>query len=137
MSTLGAKSAAERDAVDAPARPEPDAAPRFRRAGPFVFLSGVGPASLGECDIRSQTAATIDALRAVLEELGGGLENMVEVTTYLVNMNDFAGYNDAYSRYFSPDGPARTTVAVERLSRSGQLIEMRATAYITTEASEK
>jgi 2-aminomuconate deaminase len=60
---------------------------------------------------------------------------MVEVTTYLVNMGDFAGYNDIYSTYFSPDGPARTTVAVHCLARPDQLIEIRGTAYITESAA--
>lgn len=113
------------------AKPEP----RFRRAGPFVFVSGI--ASGGEPDIRTQTAAAIEALRTTLEAAGGGLENMVEITTYLVNMADFAGYNDTYSTYFSPEGPARTTVAVERLAQPDQLIEIRGTAYITVTNSEK
>ena len=106
---------------------------RFRRAGPFVFVSGVGPAA-GAGDIRAQTAATIEAMGAVLEEAGGALENLVEVTTYLVTMDDFAGYNAVYGAYFSPDGPARTTVAVHRLPAEGQRIEMRGTAYITHDA---
>lgn len=106
---------------------------RYRRAGPFVFVAGTG--AHGGGDIRAQTAATIEALRAILEEAGGGLENMVDLTTYLVNMGDFAGYNDIYSTYFSPDGPARTTVAVHHLARPDQLIEIRGTAYITESAA--
>ena len=105
-------------------------APRLSRAGPFIFVSGLG--ALEGQDIRAQTAATIERLRSMLEQAGGGLDNMVDVTTYLVNMSDFAGYNDVYSQYFSSDGPARTTVAVQRLSCSGQLIEVRGTAYIIT-----
>lgn len=106
---------------------------RYRRAGPFVFVAGIS--AHGGGDIRAQTAAAIEALRAILEEAGGGLENMVELTTYLVNMGDFAGYNDIYSTHFSPDGPARTTVAVHRLARPDQLIEIRGTAYITASAA--
>lgn len=109
----------------------------YRRAGAFVFvsgsghLSGDGPASADiDGGIRQQTTACIESLRAVLEEAGGGLENLVEVTTYLANMNDYGGYNDIYSKYFTPDGPARTTVAVHQLSRPNALIEIRGTAYI-------
>ena len=109
----------------------PPRAPRYRRAGPFVFVAGTAPAGGGE--IRAQTAAAIEAMGSVLAEAGGGLENMVEITSYLVNMGDFAGYNDVYSTYFSPDGPARTTVAVHSLG----LIELRGTAYIATNGSEK
>lgn len=125
-------------ATVASARPEAPSvilAPRLQRAGPFVFVAGVS--SRGGGDIRSQTTAAIEALGAALEEVGGALENMVEITVYLVNMGDFAGYNDAYSAFFSSDGPARTTVAVERLSRPDQLIELRGSAYIVTTSSTK
>lgn len=109
----------------------------YRRAGAFVFVSGSGHLSRDEAGlspieggIRRQTTACIENLRAVLEEAGGGLENLVEVTTYLAKMNDYGGYNDIYSKYFTPDGPARTTVAVHQLSRPNALIEIRGTAYI-------
>ncbi len=111
--------------------------PRFRRAGPLVFVSAAGidpgaPRERGEerSDIREQTAACIERLRHTLEKAGGGLENLVDVTSYLVSMNDFGGYNDIYSKYFSPDGPARTTIAVHQLSHPDSLIEIRGTAYI-------
>jgi 2-aminomuconate deaminase len=107
-----------------------------RRAGPFVFIAGMGPADgvdvtvLAGTDIRAQTIATIEAMKVVLEGIGGGLENLVDISTYLTNMGDFAGYNDIYSQYFSSDGPARTTVAVQHLRHADQLVEMRGTAYI-------
>jgi len=53
----------------------------------------------------------------------------VEVSTYLVNMADFAGYNETYGEYFSDHGPARTTVAVHQLPHPHLLIEMKAIAY--------
>jgi len=52
-----------------------------------------------------------------------------EVSTFLVNMNDFAGYNDVYGEYFDHEGPARTTVAVHQLPHPHLLIEMKAVAY--------
>ena len=51
---------------------------------------------------------------------------MVEITTYLVNMNDFGGYNEVYGEFFDYDGPARTTVAVHQLPHPHLLIEIRA-----------
>lgn len=111
--------------------------PRFRRAGPLVFVSaaGIDPGaprrrSSGAPGIREQTGSCIERLRQILEQAGGGLENLVDVTSYLVSMNDFGGYNDIYSKYFSPDGPARTTIAVHQLSHPDSLIEIRGTAYI-------
>ncbi|MEM6890119.1 MAG: RidA family protein [Pseudomonadota bacterium] len=105
-----------------------DATTQFRRAGDFVFVSGLySPA--GE-SIQAQTRACIQQLSDVLEDAGGSLENLVEVTTYLARMTDFAGYNEAYGRLFSVNGPARTTVSVEQLGHPDALIEMRGVAYI-------
>ena len=125
------------------ARPR-GAYPHFRRAGPFVFISGtsarrpdntiagadVDAMGTADLDIRAQTAACIENMRDILEAAGGGLDNLVDVSTYLVNMNDFGGYNEVYARYFASDGPARTTVAVHQLPHPHLLIEMRGTAYI-------
>lgn len=117
---------------------------RFRRAGAFVFISGTG-CFLGKGDgqsgvqsgIRAQTSSCIEELKAILQEAGGGLENLVEVTTYLANMNDYGGYNAVYSQYFTPDGPARTTVAVQQMPHPDALIEIRGTAYIAEEIRTK
>lgn len=111
--------------------------PSFRRAGSFVFVSGVRAASDNAADIRVQTKACIETLSRILEDADGGLENLVEVTTYLARMTDFAGYNEAYSKFFSVDGPARTTVAVDRLTHPKALIEMRGVAYIAENANAK
>ena len=80
-------------------------------------------------DIRVQTRAVIENVRAVLQSFAADLQDIVEVTTYLVNMNDFAGYNDVYGEYFDYDGPARTTVAVHQLPHPHLLIEIRALVY--------
>lgn len=111
--------------------------PNFRRAGSFVFVSGVGVTSDNAADIRVQTKACIEILSGILEDADGGLENLVEVTTYLARMTDFAGYNEAYSKFFSVDGPARTTVAVDRLAHPKALIEMRGVAYIAENTNAK
>src|SRR5271169_1008773 len=79
--------------------------PHFRRAGPFVYLSGttarnpdntiagavVDKFGTAELDIRAQTKACIENVRDIIHAAGGNLENLITVTTYLVNMNDFAG----------------------------------------------
>ena len=116
------------DALAAVEPKETEGQARFRRAGSFVFVSGVGsPESTG---IQAQTDACITELAGILEEANGGLENLVEVTTYLARMTDYAGYNDAYGKRFSADGPARTTVAVNQLTHPEALIEMRGIAFI-------
>jgi 2-aminomuconate deaminase len=80
-------------------------------------------------DIREQTRAVIENLRAILQSVGCDLADLVSINTYLVSMNDFAGYNEIYGEYFSYNGPSRTTVAVHQLPHPHLLIEMQATAH--------
>ena len=80
-------------------------------------------------DIREQTRAVIENVRDILRTQNANLRDVVEVTSYLVSMNDFAGYNEVYGEYFGHDGPARTTVAVHQLPHPHLLIEIRAVAY--------
>ena len=117
--------------------------PHVKRAGDFLFVSGtsarradntIAGAKVDEfgttnLDIRAQTDAVLENVRDILESVGAHLDDVVEVTTYLVNMNDFAGYNEMYGKYFGNDGPARTTVAVHQLPHPHLLIEIRAMAY--------
>ena len=61
--------------------------------------------------------------------IGADLADLVQVTTYLVSMNDFGGYNEVWAEYFhDPDGPTRTTVAVHQLPHPHLLIEIQAVA---------
>ncbi len=117
--------------------------PHFKRAGDFIIVSGtsarradntIAGAEVDEfgtthLDIREQTKAVIENVRDILRDAGAQLKDLVEVTTYLVNINDFAGYNEVYGEYFDYDGPARTTVAVHQLPHLHLLIEIRAVAY--------
>lgn len=117
--------------------------PHVKRAGDFLIVSGtssrradntiagaeVDQFGTTHLDIRLQTKAVIENVREILHNVGAELADIVEVTTYLVNMNDFAGYNEVYGEYFGYDGPARTTVAVHQLPHPHLLIEIRAVAY--------
>jgi 2-aminomuconate deaminase len=117
--------------------------PHIKRAGDFLFISGtsarradntiagaeVDEMGTAQLDIRAQTRAVIENVREILQSASAHLDDLVEVTIYLVNMNDFGGYNETYGEYFSYDGPTRTTVAVHQLPHPHLLIEMRAVAY--------
>lgn len=117
--------------------------PHVKRAGDFLIVSGtsarcvdnsiagayVDESGATHLDIREQTRAVIEHVRDILSSAGAHLNDVVEVTTYLVNMNDFAGYNEVYGQYFDHNGPARTTVAVHQLPHPHLLIEIRALAY--------
>ena len=117
--------------------------PHVKRAGDFLIVSGtsarradnsiagaqVDAMGSTNLDIREQTRAVIENVRDILQTQNANLNDVVEVTSYLVSMNDFAGYNEVYGEYFGYDGPARTTVAVHQLPHPHLLIEIRAVAY--------
>jgi 2-aminomuconate deaminase len=117
--------------------------PHVKRAGDFLFVSGtsarradntiagaeVDPLGTTRLDIRVQTRSVLENIRDILHSSGAQLQDVVEISTYLVNMNDFAGYNEVYGEFFGYDGPARTTVAVHQLPHPHLLIEIKATAY--------
>src|SRR5580693_2171392 len=117
--------------------------PHLKRAGDFLFVSGTSARradnsiagaevdTLGttHLDIRIQTRAVIENVRDILQSGGAQLQDIVELSAYLVNMNDFAGYNEVYGEYFGHEGPTRTTVAVHQLPHPHLLIEIRAMAY--------
>jgi len=88
----------------------------------FLFLSGqipLDPATgkLVEGDIAAQTERVLENLKAVLENGGSSLSQVVKTTVYLKDMNEFARMNEEYARYFSENPPARATVEVARLPR--------------------
>ena len=117
--------------------------PHVKRGGDILFVSGTSSRraddsiagadvdALGKArlDIRVQTRAVIENIRDILQAAGAGLNDVIEITSYLVNMNDFAGYNEVYGEFFGYDGPARTTVAVHQLPHPHLLIEIKAIAY--------
>jgi 2-aminomuconate deaminase len=108
--------------------------PHIKRAGDFLFVSGTSSRQpddsiAGVGDIRLQTRAVIENIRDILHSMEAELRDIVEVTSYLVKMDDFAGYNEAYAEFFDYDGPTRTTVAVRELPHPHLLIEIRVVAY--------
>ncbi|TCC39511.1 RidA family protein [Kribbella sindirgiensis] len=125
--------------------------PHVRVAGGFAFVSGtssrrpdntIAGASVDELgtvalDIREQTRAVLENIRDILGAVGAGLEDLVSVTTYLVSMNDFGGYNEIYGEFFDESGPARTTVAVHQLPHPQLLIEIQAVAAIPQHSKEE
>ena len=119
--------------------------PHIKRAGDFLFLSGTssrlpdntiaGANKIDEMgtiflDIKEQTRAVLNNIKDVLATENATLEDVVEVSTFLVNMNDFGGYNQVYGEFFSKEtGPARTTVAVHQLPHPHLMVEIKAMAY--------
>jgi 2-aminomuconate deaminase len=117
--------------------------PHYRRAGDFIYVSGtssrkadnsfagveVDAMGTTKLDIEAQTRAVIENIGDILKSAGAALSDVVEVCAYLVDMNDFGGYNRVYGDYFDETGPARTTVAVHQLPHPHLRIEIKAVAY--------
>jgi 2-aminophenol/2-amino-5-chlorophenol 1,6-dioxygenase alpha subunit len=118
--------------VTAKAAPPIGPYPHAKRVGNLIFLSGIGPRRpvTGEIpgiirdgagsvighDIDVQTRAVIDNVRVILEEAGSRLENVLDVTVYLTDMDrDFEQFNRVYGEYFGKIQPTRTTVGVDSL----------------------
>ena len=120
--------------------------PHFRRAGDFIFVSGLSSRqadntiigatadAMGtmQVDIRAQTRGVIENLSRILSAAGASLSDVVEVVTFLVDMGDFGGYNEVYGEYFGHDGPARTTIGVHQLPHPHMRIEIKAVAWAPT-----
>ena len=107
--------------------------PHARKVGDLLYLSGVGPRqpvsnaipggpvkdSSGkklDYDIRAQTIACIENIKRILEDSGSSIENVVDVTSFLIDMDrDFTDYNSVYAEYFEKIQPTRTTLEINAL----------------------
>lgn len=117
--------------------------PHIKRAGDFLYVSGtssrkpdntfvgadVDEMGTTKLDIKAQTRAVLENIDDILKAEGASLEDVIDITTFLVNMNDFGGYNQVYAEFFDYGGPTRTTVAVHQLPHPLLLIEIKAIAY--------
>ncbi|MDX6451636.1 MAG: 2-iminobutanoate/2-iminopropanoate deaminase [Gaiellaceae bacterium] len=104
------------------------------KANGFVFVSGQLPLRPGEKDllggeIGAQTEQVLANLRAILEEAGSSLDQLVKTTVFLQNLDDFAGMNEVYAKHVGSTPPARSTVEVAKLP-SGALVEIEAIALV-------
>ncbi len=125
--------------------------PHAKRVGDFLFLSGVGPRKPGTKVIPGvtvdangavtghnavvQTRSVFENIKAILEEAGSSLKDVVDVQAYLTNMKrDFKSFNDVYSEFFGFEGgpsPTRTTIEVTALP-TPICVELKVTAYLGT-----
>jgi 2-iminobutanoate/2-iminopropanoate deaminase len=101
------------------------------KADNIIFTSGQLPINptTGELitDITEATRQSLENVKAILAEAGATLEDVVKVTIFIANMNDFGKVNEVYAEYFSNHKPARSCVEVARLPKDG-VIEIEAIA---------
>ena len=104
------------------------------QVGHFVFTSGqipIEPATgvFVEGGIKEQTRQSLTNVKAILEEIGLTMNNVVKTTVFMADMNDFADMNSIYAEFFTEPYPARSAVAVKTLPK-GALVEIEAVAEI-------
>ena len=100
----------------------------------LIYLSGQGPIDpitnqVIHGTIEQETELVLENMRIILEEAGSFLNNVLQVTAYLLNMREYGRFNEVYGRYFPEDPPARTCIQVARLPFDIR-VEMNAIAYI-------
>tara|TARA_B110000285_G_scaffold25376_1_gene24377 strand:+ start:1968 stop:2399 length:432 start_codon:yes stop_codon:yes gene_type:complete len=141
----------ENDRINSQKAPKPMGLyPHARKVGNLLFLSGVGPRAAGSgseeanipglkfdkngnyetFDFEAQCRSVFDNVKIILEASGSRWEDLVDVTTFLVDMKrDFKIYNRVYAEYFKDNQPCRTTVEINALP-SPIAIELKCIATI-------
>jgi reactive intermediate/imine deaminase len=132
--SFAASSVPASNVVHTQSAPKPVGAyPHARRVGSMLYLSGVGPRQTGtneipggpvrnadghalDYDVRAQTQAVIDNVEAILKSCGASLEDVVDITVFLIDMDrDFQDFNEIYAKTFAPIEATRTTLAIQAL----------------------
>ncbi|MBQ4387823.1 MAG: RidA family protein [Prevotella sp.] len=98
------------------------------QVGNLVYTSGqipIDPATGMFVDggIKEQTRQSLTNVRAILEEVGLTMNNVVKTTVFMADMSDFADMNSVYAEFFTEPYPARSAVAVKTLPK-GALVEI-------------
>ncbi len=107
------------------------------RHGNFIMISataGIDPATnqLAGPDVAAQTAQILDSFELMLDSVGAGLEDVMHINVFLVDMGDFTDMNRAYAERMGTLRPARTAIGVTALPKPGARITMNLTAVAGT-----
>ena len=102
------------------------------RVGNLIYTSGqipINPATgnFVEGGIKEQTRQSLTNVKAILEEVGLTMGNVIKTTVFMADMNDFADMNAVYAEFFAEPYPARSAVAVKTLPK-GALVEIEVVA---------
>ena len=104
------------------------------QVGNIIYTSGqipIDPAtgSFVEGGVKEQTRQSLLNVKAILEEVGLTMGNVVKTTVFMADMNDFADMNAVYAEFFTEPYPARSAVAVKTLPK-GALVEIEVVAGV-------
>lgn len=127
--------------------------PHTKRVGDFIFVSGtssrrpdntiagvkiIDEMGTKRLDAYEQTKVVLQNIDNNLKKVGSSIKDVVDVSSFLVNMNDFAEYNRAYAEFFdAATGPTRTTVAVHQLPHPDLVVEIKVTAFLHRQESHE
>ncbi|MGI6665712.1 MAG: RidA family protein [Christensenellaceae bacterium] len=104
------------------------------KAGAFLYVSGQlaldpGSGTLLDDSVATQTARALDNVKAIVEEAGYTMDDIISTTVYLISMDDFAEINEVYASYFTEGNyPARAAIEISALPRGGA-VEISVVAY--------
>lgn len=100
--------------------------------GQLIFVSGQGPIDQNgkviAGGIKEQTRTTLENFRKVVTAAGSSMENVLQTTVYLNDLNDFANMNETYTSFFAEPKPARTTIRADLLF--GMKVEIQGIAFV-------
>ena len=103
------------------------------QAGPYMFSSHIpkdpATAAIVQGDIGVQARRTLANLKQSVEAAGGTMRDVTQLIVFLIDPDDFPGFNEAYREFFSDPFPNRSTVIVKALLAPGMRIEFVAYAY--------
>lgn len=104
------------------------------QVGNLVYTSGQIPinpltGTVVEGGIKEQTRQSLQNVKAILQEAGLTMQNVIKTTVFMADMNDFADMNAVYAEFFSEPYPARSAVAVKTLPK-GVMVEIEAIAEV-------
>ncbi len=105
------------------------------KTGNLLFTSGAvgwdaSEKNVGVGDIKAQTRQAFENIRSVVEAAGGSMENIVKVTVYLTDPDDYPAMNEVRAEVFPKDPPASTAFVVKRLIPPDCLVEIEAVAAL-------
>jgi aminoacrylate peracid reductase len=119
-----------------PANSSPPLAPYSPgvRAGETIYVSGCLAMDkagnlIGLGDVRAQTRAVLDAIKAIVEEGGGTLADIAYNAIFLKDLNDYAAMNEVYKTYFPEEPPARYCIRAD-LVKPEFLVEISSVAHV-------
>lgn len=105
------------------------------KVGPMLFLAGQIALDrdgrlIGKGDIEAQMHQTYANIQSILQELGGDMQDIVKLTTYLTDRQNLQGFRNVRDKVLHPPYPPNTLVFIDGLASPDYLVEIEAIAVL-------